>query len=646
MARRTATASLAALAAAVFVGIALHVSTAGAVAADDGGRDAPAPPPAAAAPAPVAEAAQRMTLPDGFKATLFAGEPDVVQPIAFTIDDRGRLWVCEGMSYPTWQETDTKPQDRRDRILIFEDADGDGRFDKRTVFADKLINLSGIEVGFGGVYVCSTPSLLFFPDADGDDKPDGPPKALLDGFTDKIRHNVVNGLTWGPDGWLYGLHGIIAVSRVGTPDLPPDSPRRVPIDCGVWRVHPVTHAFELVAAGTTNPFGLDFDACGQMFITNCVQAHLWHVIPGAHFQRMYGRDLARGVARHDAEQVDLMRSCADHLHWGGGSWTESRGGEGKHSEAGGGHAHVGAMIYLGDNWPDRYRNTLFTHNLHGNRVNNDTLEHAGSGYVARHRPDFLFAHDSWFRGLELQYGPDGGVYMTDWSDTDECHDYEDIHRENGRIFKITYGDVKKQDVNVTKLPDAELVKLLSHKNEWFARKAQRVLHERAASGKLGRDTLASLGARLARERDIPRKLRALWALYITGGVDELLLAALLSDHQEYVRAWAIRLEVEDKAASAAMLKRFAELAASDPSPVVRLHLASALQRLPLEQRWPIAERLAARAEDANDANLPLMIWYAVEPLVLADPDRAIRLLQTSKISVVRENIARRLTEGK
>jgi putative membrane-bound dehydrogenase-like protein len=645
MTRRTVAARSATLVAALCIGLAYLVSTARA--AEDHGKDAPAPPPVAPAPVPVAESAQRITLPEGFKATLFAGEPDVVQPIAFTIDDRGRLWVCEGMSYPKWQEADTEPQDRHDRILILEDADNDGRFDKRTVFADKLINLSGIEVGFGGVFVCSTPSLLFIPDADGDDMPDGPPKALLDGFTHDVSHNVFNGLTWGPDGWLYGMHGILAGSNVGKPGLPPDSPERVGIDCCVWRIHPVTNAFEVVASGTTNPFGLDFDAYGQMFITNCVIAHLWHVIPGAHYQRMYGRDRTPGVARQDTEQVDLMRSCADHLHWGGGSWTESRGGEGKHSEAGGGHAHVGAMIYLGDNWPDRYRNTLFTHNLHGNRVNNDTLEHAGSGYVAKHGPDFLFAHDSWFRGLELQYGPDGGVYMTDWSDTDECHDYEDIHRENGRIYKVTYGDVKKQDVNVAKLSDAELVKLLSHKNDWFARKAQRVLHERAAAGKLDEDTRATIEIALTgTRRGTPDALRHIWALYVTGGLDEQALAAFLSNDEEYIRAWAIRLEVEDRQASPAMLDRFAELAASDPSPVVRLHLASALQRLPVEQRWPIAERLAAHAEDATDANLPLMIWYAVEPLVFADPDRAVRLLQTAKIPVVRENIARRLTEGK
>ena len=122
---------------------------------------------------PPREAPLRMTLPDGFKATLFAGEPDVVQPIAMCFDARGRLWVAECMSYPNWHK-DPK-EEGKDRILIFEDTDGDGTFDKRTVFADKLANVSAIQVGFGGVFVGAAPYLLFIPDKNGDDIPDGPP---------------------------------------------------------------------------------------------------------------------------------------------------------------------------------------------------------------------------------------------------------------------------------------------------------------------------------------------------------------------------------------------------------------------------------------------------------------------------------------
>ena len=293
----------------------------------------------------------------------------------------------------------------------------------------KGTNFTGIELGFGGVWVCATPNLLFFPDRDGDDRPDGEAVVKLDGWDTKAQHNMFNGLKWGPDGWLWGCNGIMSNSRVGKPGTPDDD--RVAINCGVWRYHPTREVFEAVAHGTTNPWGLDFDDLGEAFITNCVIPHLFHVVPGAHFQRMYGEDLGPHL-------YDLMESCADHMHWAGGRWNDSRDGKGKHGEAGGGHAHVGAMIYLGDNWPDRYRNDVFTCNIHGQRINRDRLERRGSGYVARHENDFLMANDPWFRGLELKYGPDGAVYMTDWYDTGECHenDADNAHRENGRIYKI------------------------------------------------------------------------------------------------------------------------------------------------------------------------------------------------------------------
>ena len=158
------------------------------------------PPPAA--PTPLAEAASAMTLPDGFPPpTLFAGEPDVRQPIAFTIDHRGRLWVAENFTYPGWRQKATE----KDRIVILEDTDGDGRFDQRKVFWDQGDTVSGLTLGFGGVYVCATPNLLFIPDKDGDDVPDGPPVVVLDGWDVKAQHNMFNALTWGPDGWLLRL---------------------------------------------------------------------------------------------------------------------------------------------------------------------------------------------------------------------------------------------------------------------------------------------------------------------------------------------------------------------------------------------------------------------------------------------------------
>lgn len=585
------------------------------------------------APIPPDVAPSKMSVPEGFQVTLFAGEPDIVQPIAMTLDARGRMWVVECLSYPDWERNGARGNDR---VTILEDRDGDGRFDSRKVFWDQGANLTSIEVGFGGVWLCATPNLLFIPDRNADDVPDGPPQVLLDGWDLEARHNVFNGLTWGPDGWLYGCNGILSNSFIGKPGTPDD--QRVELNCGVWRYHPTRRVFEPVAWGTTNPWGLDFDDFGQMFITNCVIKHLFHVVPGAHYVRMYGEDL-------NPYTYGLIESCADHIHWGGGRWQDSRGGKGEHDQPGGGHAHSGCTIYLGDTWPDEYRNTLFTCNIHGNRINRDILEHQGSGYVAHHGRDFLMANDTWFRGIAVkQAGPDGSVYVTDWSDTDECHDYEDIHRENGRIYKITYGRPAHTPVNLTALPDDELVQLQWHRNDWFVRQARRLLQERAVAGTLASGTHAALVKILETADDPTRRLRALWALHATNGLSDELLVQVLNDSHEYVRGWAVQLLVEDKQISDGQLNRLAALAMDDPSAVVRLFLASALQRLPIKQRWPIAAGLVAHAEDAEDAYLPLMIWYGVEPCVAADPARAIAFIPNTKIPLVREYIARRSSQ--
>jgi putative membrane-bound dehydrogenase-like protein len=586
----------------------------------------------AAAPVAPAEAPGRMTVPEGFAVALFAAEPDVVQPIAFTIDPKGRLWVIENYSYPIWLGG---PRGR-DRILIFEDADGDGRFDRRTVFFDKGTNFTGIELGFGGVWVCATPNLIFIADRDGDDRPDGPPSVVLDGWDTKAQHNMFNGLKWGPDGWLWGCNGIMSNSRVGKPATADG--QRVPINCGVWRYHPTREVFEAVAHGTTNPWGLDFDDHGEAFITNCVIPHLFHVVPGAHFQRMYGQDFNPNL-------YGLLETCADHIHWAGGAWTDSREGKGheKHSAAGGGHAHVGAMIYLGDNWPDRYRESLLTFNVHGHRANRDRLERKGSGYVARHEPDLLLANDTWFRGLELKYGPDGAVYFTDWTDRGECHenDADNAHRENGRIYKLTFGKPKPVQVNLDAASNEDLARLQLHKNDWQVRTARRLLQERAArKADLG-EAHRILESILKTNPEVTRRLRAVWALNATGGLDEQALTSLLDDGDESIRGWAIRLLCDRGAPSAEALARFVALARSDPSPRVRLNLASALQRIPVKSRWPLAEALAGSQIDPKDPMLPLMTWYGIEPLAGEDPIRASALAARCKLPLHRNFLARR-----
>jgi putative membrane-bound dehydrogenase-like protein len=627
---------------AILAAIALAILPLSEIAAQDG----PLPPKLAAA---------KMTLPEGFRATLFAGEPDVKQPIAFTFDDRGRLWVAECYSYPKWL---SDPKAGKDRILIFEDTDGDGKFDKRTVFHDKLANVSGIQFGFGGVWVCSTPNLLFIPDKNGDDVPDGPPQVVLDGWDLKAQHNVFNSLTWGPDGWLYGCNGILSHSKVGVPGTPAD--QRVAMDCGVWRYHPTKKKYEAVAHGTTNPWGLDFDEHGEMFITNCVIEHMFHVVPGGHYKRMFGNDI-------NPNSYALMPSICDHIHWGGGNWTDSRSPTAStakpdayraHSEAGGGHAHSGCMIYLGDNFPDRYRGGAFMCNIHGNRINHDVLERNGSTYVARHGKDFMLANDPWFRGLALQYGPDGGVYVIDWTDTGECHNYKVADKTNGRIYKITYGTPKAWKGDLAKLNDADLARLQEHKNEWFARHARRLLQERAAVRKIAPAAVAVLNGFFSDATGGPqRRLRALWALNAIGPptpADKLL--DLLNDDDEHVRAWGVRLalgEHQDEHEKGQMREairarsRIQTLARTDPSALVRLHLASGLQHVNEFTRMQMLFELLQHAEDVADPYLPLMYWQAVEPvLALAPSHPGIRPAYSflrSPIPLVREYGARRLT---
>ena len=523
-------------------------------------------------PMPAAEVARTMELPPGFSCKVFAAEPDVQQPIAMAWDARGRLWVAECYTYaenPARWDTSL-----RDRIVIFEDTDNDGHFDKRTVFWDEGVRLTSIELGNGGVYALCAPNLIFIPDKNGDDKPDGAPEVLLDGFNFKtVGHNIVNGLRWGPDGWLYGRHGISDTSSIGAPGTAGKD--RTRMNCGIFRYHPGTRKFEVVLNGGTNSWGHDWDANGELFWINTVIGHLFHGIPGAYYDRMFGTHLNPHV-------YETIAQTADHYHFDQGKekWADiKKGMSSKTDELGGGHAHVGCMIYNGGSWPKEYAGRLLTCNLHGNRINTDILQREGNGFVAKHGADFMKSKDKWFRGIELSTGPDGSVFVIDWSDAGECHDSDGVHRTSGRIYKIVYGkDEPARTFDLSKMDDTALAKeAAAHPgNNWWPRMIARVRADRG-------------------EQPLEPKLPQL-----------------------------------------------ADANSSDS--LVRLHTASAMQRLPLDARFPFAIALAAHAEDANDRQQPLMIWYGIEPAITAHPEQAIALAMSSKIPTVRRLVTRRLTE--
>lgn len=637
------------------------------------------------------EAAKAISLPNGFKAHAFAAEPDVQQPIAFCLDHRGRVWVAEGLSYPKRKghpPADDRPADADrsrptpaqlsdifgglDRILVLEDTDGDHKFDRRTVFLDKVNLISGLEVGFGGVWIGAAPYLLYVPLAEGDTpKPAGDPVILLDGWDYQAdTHETLNTFTWGPDGWLYGCHGVFCPSHVGKPGTPKEKRQRT--DCAVWRYHPVKHQYEIFTEGTSNPWGIDFDQHGQLFQEACVIPHFWHMIQGARYERQGGQHFAitieemercqkhlpAGSPRHINPFIyDHIRTHGDHVHWAGSKGPHAANA--RSDAVGGGHAHAGLMVYLGGSWPQEYHNKILIGNIHGQRLNMDFAERRGSGYVGRHAPDFLNFNDTWSQTLNQLYDQDGSMYVIDWYDANQCHhNREDGHdRSNGRIYKVVYGDTPVTRLDLSTRSDAELVTLLTHRNHWMSRHAQRVLMERAwtsrppsgiaattapGASSVPEAVRSTLADRFAGTRDTVDRLRLLWAMHATGSANEKFLLGLLRDADEYVRAWSIQLLCESRNPSDAVLAELARLARDDGSAFVRLYLASAMQRTPVAKRLPVLEPLVTRAVDAADHNLPLMYWFALEPVVGGDGATGLDLLTKVQIPTLRQFITRRL----
>jgi putative membrane-bound dehydrogenase-like protein len=587
------------------------------------------------------EAVAKMSIPDGFEVSVFASEPDIAEPIAFCFDDRGRMWIAENFNYQTRrQHTDEQVS----RIQILEDTDGDGVFDKKKTFTDKLTFTSGLACGFGGVFVGSPPNLTFIPDADGDDVPDGPPQVLLDGFGIRDRHETLNSFIWGPDGWLYGCHGVFTHSNVGKPG--DDDSKRQFIDAGIWRYHPTRKTFEIFARGLSNPWGFDFNDHGQGFATCCVIPHLFHVVQGGTYDKQGGQHVSPYV-------YDDIKTIRDHTHLS---------------------AHGGARFYLADVFPQQYRDRLFMCNIHEHAVLTDVMEPKGSSFIGKHGDDFMPTNDLAWVGFSVETGPEGGVYLLDWHDQDICGNAVKFPN-SGRVYRIMPKDTKAEPrPNLGAMSDTELVQLQMHPNDWYVRQARTLLQYRAASGKLDWSLVhAKLNEMFASAANAPKKLRMLWALQVTDGLSRDRLTELLTHDNEHVRAWAIQFLCDPSTINAfqpelavsvelaeqpprkepiaswkltpRVLQKFAAMAKTDPSPIVRLYLASAIQRLPFSERWSILEGLVSHAEDISDNNLPRMYWFALEPMVPMHQRRSLELVVAGKIPALQEFVARRLVTG-
>jgi putative membrane-bound dehydrogenase-like protein len=549
------------------------------------------------------ESAKRMTPANGLAVKLFAAEPDVRQPIFVKCDDRGRVWTIQYLQYPNpaglkrvkvdrWSRTvydrvpEPPPKGPKgdDRITICTDTDGDGKADRFTDFVTGLNLCTGVEFGRGGVFVLQAPYLLFYPDKNRDDIPDGDPEVLLSGFGMEDAQSLANHLTWGPDGWLYGLNGSTTTCRI----------RGIEFQQGVWRYHPVTKEFELFCEGGGNVFGLTFDDDGNLFYSSNLGL-FWHAHQGAYYLKNVGK---HGPLHNPYAYGWLMHVAHDKPT--GGPTT-------------------GGTIYRGDSFPERFRGRFLAGDFLRHTASSWELTRTGATVKATFRELLLDSRDTWFGATDLCLGPDGSIYLSDFYDKRTAHPDPDADwdRTNGRIYKIeTPGTKPLAKFDLARLASKELVTLLKHPNGWYGDRARVLLAERR-----DQSVWPELRKFAKQEKDPRLALKGLWALYTSGGFDDDLATELLKHPAEYVRAWTVRLLGDAKTVSPALAKQFVELAANDRSPAVRAQLLCTAKRLPGNQALPVIESLLLRGGDSGDSVIPWLAWWAIESKAISDHKR-------------------------
>jgi putative membrane-bound dehydrogenase-like protein len=534
---------------------------------------------------PPDQAAKKMTVADGFTVRLVAAEPMVRQPVAIEFDDRGRLWVIQYLQYPNpaglkrvavdrysrtvydrIPEPPPKGPKGADRITILSDFNQDGRARKAKDFVSNLNLTTGIAFGHGGVFVLQAPYLLFYPDRNRDDVPDGDPDVLVKGLGMEDAHSVANSLTWGPDGWLYGCQGSTVTADING----------IEFQQGVWRYHPITRRFELFCEGGGNSWGLDFDRHGNLLYSTNVGGHtMLHGVQGGYYWKSFGK--------HGALHNPYAYGYFDHV---------------PHRNFQGGHATVGGIVYQGDSFPERFRGKYIAGDLLGHGVYWHDISADGSSFRSAHGGELLRANDTWFATSDVTTGPDGSVYVADWFDKRTAHPDPDADwdRSNGRIYRIAANGTKPvAPFDLTKLSSERLVSLLSHPNDWFRRRARQVLADRRDP-----EVIVPLGRLVTEAKDDDLQLQALWALYISGGFNDAFADKLLGHPNPDVRRWTVRFLGDERKVSPAVATRLADLAESEPSVVVRSQLASSARRLPAADCLPIVRHLLERNLDNTD----------------------------------------------
>ena len=530
------------------------------------------------------EAIAKMRVPEGFSVELVASEPQIVNPVAMTFDERGRIWITESLEYP---RREAGPG--QDRVKVLEDTDGDGKADKFTVFAEGLNIPSGIAVGGGGVWVANAPDILFMQDTDGDGKADLR-EVVVTGFGRDDTHELPNSLTWGPDGWLYGLNGVFNRSAVEYRG------RTYDFTCALFRIHPRTRDFEIFAQGTSNPWGVAFDGEGSAFVSACVIDHLWHLTETGYYHRQGGPY---------PPFTWKLDSIVKH----------------KHQQA----AYCGIHYFDSDAYPAEFREKLYMGNIHGNCINSDTLARDGSSYFATPNDDFLTANDAWFMPVVQKTGPDGCLFVLDWYDRYHCYqdanrDPKGIDRLKGRLYRVRYDATPRAEpFDLSHATDEQLIERLASPNLFIRDLAQRLLwesNEPSTRVKL-QDFVFDDGR--------PRKARmhALWALIGCGPLDLEFHAKLLGHRDTGIRAWGVRAAGNQHEVAADLRDHVVALA-GDESRDVQLQLAIAARKLEGVDAMPLLLDVLSGCGD--DKLIPHIVWQNLHPLLDEQSERFLQLV--------------------
>ena len=406
-------------------------------------------------------------LSEGLEIEVIASEPLIRQPLYLHFDHKGRLWVVQYIQYPFPAGLTILKYDRylravfnkippappnhdrgADKITILEDTNGDGIFDSHKDFLSGLNIASSVAVGRGGVWVLNPPYLLFYPDRNHDDVPDGDPEVHLSGFGLEDTHGLANSLHWGPDGWLYGAQGSTTTATINGVKF---------LGQAVWRYHPIEKEFELFAEGGGNTWSLSFDSKGRLFSgTNRGAARGVHYAQGGYYIKSF--------SKHGPLTNPFAFGFLQHM--------EHKGYGERFSQS--------LEVYEGGALPGYEGQTIAGMSL-TSRMQASRLLPQASTFRTVDSEAIVLTENIWFRPLDTKVGPDGAIYISDWYDFRLSHlsPFDTWHKDSGRIYRLkSKGAAPIKPFDLSRLTSEELIKTLSHQNQWFRSQALRVLGDR------------------------------------------------------------------------------------------------------------------------------------------------------------------------